>query len=49
MVDLPEAVVEEEDEFRVVRAQPPCVERLLHRKSDGRHRMASSDQLSGER
>ena len=46
MVDLPHAVVEEEDKLGVVCAEAPSVERLLHGKSDGCHGMASSDQLS---
>ena len=48
MVDLPQAVVEEEDKLRVVRPEARCVERLLHCKPDGSHGVASSDQLSGD-
>ena len=47
MVDLPQAVVEEEDKLCVVWAQAARVERLLHGKPDGRHGMAPPDQLSG--
>ena len=48
MVDLPQAVVEKEDKLRVVLAEAPSVERLLHCKPDGCHGVASSDQLSGD-
>ena len=47
MVDLPQAVVEEEDKLCVVGAQAARVERLLHGKPDGRHGMAPPDKLSG--